>query len=172
MLRIELARADTEAIDFSERLELAAGCCGEDVVSGGEAQLRGTLERLDEGYLVRGTAQGTAVLRCVRCLGEFPFSYSEPFAVRLLPVAVAPREEETRLAKSDLEVRFFAEPWLDLAEIAAEQLQLAVPMKPLCHEACQGLCPRCGADRNRTRCACVQDRDERWRGLEEFRPRR
>ncbi len=172
MLRIDLTRADVELIRIDERLSLSADCCGEDVVSPGEIRLAGEVEHLERGYLFSGEASGQPVLRCVRCLGEFPFSFTERFELRLLPLAVAPQEEETRLSSADLDVRFYAEPWLDLAELAAEQLQLAVPMKPLCHEDCQGLCPSCGADLNRGRCACPPSRDGRWNALLGFRPRR
>jgi len=172
VLRIDLTRADAETVELDERIHPTADCCGEDVVSPGEVRVKATLERGEHGYLLHGTAAGTAVLRCVRCLGEFAFAFDEAFELRLLPVELAPREEETRLASEDLDVRFFAEPWLDLGELAAEQLQLAVPMKPLCSESCQGLCPRCGADLNRGRCACPPSRDERWDGLLDFRPRR
>jgi len=68
------------------------------------------------------------------------------------------------------EVRFFEAPELDLAELAGEQLQLAVPMKPLCHNGCPGLCPRCGADLNLGRCACAPGTDERWASLHGWRP--
>lgn len=172
MFRIDLTRADTEAVEINERLALPADCCGEDVVSVGEVTIRAVLEKGERGYALRGRAAGSATLRCVRCLGEFPFSFDEEFDVQLVPAALAPREEETRLGSGDLETRFYKEPFLDLAEVAAEQLQLAVPMKPLCDESCQGLCPRCGSDLNRGRCACPPSRDGRWSALLDFRPRR
>jgi uncharacterized protein len=172
VLRINLTRADTEAVEINERLSLPADCCGEDVVSAGEVSIRAVVERLDKGYRLSGQATGAATLRCGRCLAEFPFTFDEPFEVGLLPAASAPSEEETRLGTGDLETRFYEEPWLDLAEVAAEQLQLAVPMKPLCDESCLGLCPRCGADLNRGRCACPPSRDVRWSALLDFRPRK
>jgi uncharacterized protein len=42
----------------------------------------------------------------------------------------------------------------DLRAVAAEQIQLALPLKPLCREGCAGLCPTCGANRNRIECGC------------------
>ena len=38
---------------------------------------------------------------------------------------------------------------------AARAVQLALPMKPLCAEACRGLCPQCGANLNRPQCGCA-----------------
>jgi uncharacterized protein len=36
-----------------------------------------------------------------------------------------------------------------------EQIYLELPMKPVCREACRGLCPTCGADLNAGSCACA-----------------
>ena len=43
---------------------------------------------------------------------------------------------------------------IDLGEVMREQFYLALPMKPLCREDCQGLCPVCGINRNRETCTC------------------
>lgn len=172
MLRVELSRADTEALEIRERLHLPAGSGGEDVVSTGEMGLEGLIEKGERGYLLQATARGEATLRCVRCLKEFPFSFAEKVELELLPTTLAPTEEEIRLNPRDLDVRFFEEGVLDLVELVAEQLQLAVPMKPLCDESCRGLCPHCGADLNRGLCACPRNRDERWGPLQHWRPGR
>jgi hypothetical protein len=77
----------------------------------------------------------------VRCLTEFPFTFSETFELSLLHAAGVPREEEVRLDRDELEVRFYDEPELDLVELAVEQFVLAVPMKALCSEECQPVPP-------------------------------
>jgi len=38
-----------------------------------------------------------------------------------------------------------------------EALVLNVPSKIVCDEECKGLCPVCGANRNRVPCACIPD---------------
>ena len=48
---------------------------------------------------------------------------------------------------------------IDLVALAREQLELAVPMKPICRPDCRGLCPTCGADRNSEPCACAAPPD-------------
>jgi uncharacterized protein len=40
----------------------------------------------------------------------------------------------------------------------------------LCKPDCKGLCPRCGANRNRQPCTCVGD-DPRWEALANLRGR-
>jgi len=41
-----------------------------------------------------------------------------------------------------------------------EQLYLALPMKPLCQNGCQGLCATCGTNLNRTTCDCQPHWDD------------
>jgi uncharacterized protein len=56
----------------------------------------------------------------------------------------------------ELEYGWFAGPELTLDDYFAELVALQVPVQPLCRDDCLGLCPSCGADRNREACACVQ----------------
>ena len=39
-------------------------------------------------------------------------------------------------------------------EMIREQIFLTLPMKRLCREACAGLCPTCGVNRNTRPCSC------------------
>ncbi len=51
-----------------------------------------------------------------------------------------------------------------------QNVLLEMPSKVLCAEECQGLCPHCGANRNRTTCACREtDGDPRLGALAKFR---
>jgi uncharacterized protein len=170
VLWIDLARADTEPLVFSERPNLPPQSGGEDVVSVGDVEIEGRVERAGRGYLLEGRVQGAAKLRCGRCLAEFDFQFGERVELHLLPSAALPQEEEKRLEMGDLEVRFYDEPRLDLAEVAAEQFALTLPMKPLCAETCRGLCPRCGANLNLGPCPCPETRDDRWAPLLDWRP--
>jgi uncharacterized protein len=53
-----------------------------------------------------------------------------------------------------------------LEDAVREQVLLALPGRMLCQQDCQGLCPQCGANRNRTNCDCVQPAvDSRWKAL-------
>jgi uncharacterized protein len=51
---------------------------------------------------------------------------------------------------------------VDLVELLHEELQLALPVKPLCTEACRGICPGCGAELNEEECTCTPEVDPRW----------
>ena len=62
--------------------------------------------------------------------------------------------EEREIGEDDLTTAFYKDGLLDIGDLLREQFQLALPMKPLCSDACRGLCPQCGANLNRTDCGC------------------
>jgi uncharacterized protein len=64
-------------------------------------------------------------------------------------------EPEREVTEDDLTTAFYREGTLDVIDLLREQFQLALPMKPLCAEACRGLCPDCGANLNLARCDCT-----------------
>ena len=52
-------------------------------------------------------------------------------------------------------IRLFGERAPGLSwQLMDEQFYLALPMKPLCREACKGLCPNCGTNLNEATCDC------------------
>ena len=65
------------------------------------------------------------------------------------------RAEREGVEEDDLTTAFYRDGVLDIGDLLREQFQLALPMKPLCSEACRGLCPQCGANLNRTECGCA-----------------
>ncbi len=82
-----------------------------------------------------------------------------PFLRNLAPFFPKPegnlnKEEEIELSVDDLEFSFYHHEEIDLAEIISEEIDLALPMRFLCSEACQGLCPTCGANLNQQTCQC------------------
>ena len=96
-------------------------------------------------------------LRCVRCLEPFPHSVSCRFALTLVSRPIEFATGESEISAEDSALFHCPEGKADLTEIAAEQLYLALPLKPICDEGCQGLCPTCGANRNRIECACRRE---------------
>jgi uncharacterized protein len=157
VLTIDLTRADSEPLEFSERIGAPVDCGGGDAVAVSAFELSGTIEKASHGYLLTGHFEGDVTLRCVRCLSEFSSRIAEDVELHLLPTGHAPGEDETRLGRDELEVRFYEQPTLDLADLSAEQIELALPMKPLCRPECRGICLRCGANLNEWECACPAD---------------
>jgi len=101
----------------------------------------------------RGSLHGEILGSCARCLEEYSFGLEHPFAFVLTPLAAA-AGEPARLSADDLALSYFEGEKIDLTPLVHEQTILALPTRPLCREACQGLCPRCGANLNAGPCSC------------------
>jgi uncharacterized protein len=131
---------------------------GEDsfVLKGGH--LRALVERGDADTVhVRGRLQAEIGLQCGRCLDAYPLALQQELDLFYLPHAAGQaeeEEEEVELSDRDVVVAYYEGDRLDLGEVIREQLFLAAPLSRLCREDCRGLCPRCGANRNQTECAC------------------
>ena len=123
-------------------------------------------------YVADGTATFTADLVCSRCLEPYPFANTSTFHVRFLPrPEITEENEEVEITDAEeLDVEFYSERTIPLRHLALEQIQLSIPMKPLCDESCLGLCPQCGANRSREACSCEASIvDERWDALKGIR---
>jgi len=77
------------------------------------------------------------------------------FDLLYLPHTENVGEGEVEIEEDDLETAFYRDEVIDLGQLMKEQFYLVLPMKPLCQEACRGLCPHCGANLNQSSCTCV-----------------
>src|SRR5689334_15464571 len=148
------------------------GC--EDVIGLGSVGIDTTVKPgdLEAEYLADGTVTFTADLSCSRCAEPYPFANPSSFHVtfRPRPEASVENEEVEITDEGELDVEFYSEPVISLRVLALEQVQLSIPMKPLCDESCLGLCPTCGANRTRETCSCEEKVvDERWGALKDLR---
>ena len=108
-----------------------------------------------EAFRVTGRATTKLELQCGRCLEDFQVPVEANFELRYVPAVENAGEGEREIAEDDLTTAFYREGALDVIDLLREQFQLALPMKPLCSEACRGLCPECGTNLNRNDCGCA-----------------
>lgn len=138
-----------------------------------EIEARAEKGQLGGEYIVDGTARFTADLYCSRCLEPYPFANVSAFHVRFRPRPESSGEENEEIEITDeeeLDVEFYSDRTVPLKDLALEQIQLSIPMKPLCEESCLGLCPTCGVNRSRESCDCEASMvDERWGSLRGLR---
>ncbi len=119
---------------------------------------------------LRGRLAGKFEISCARCLEPVRYDVRREFDLRYRPVGSIRSGDELQLSPGDLEVGFYRGDGLFLADALAEQVNLAMPVKALCREECQGLCPECGVNRNRERCRCSpREADPRWSALAEWK---
>jgi uncharacterized protein len=115
------------------------------------------LESVVEGILVSGPVSGRVSLSCARCLRTF----DDGFGVRvreLFARGARPGDDEYPLSPSGE---------IDLEPMVRDAVLLSMPFSPLCRPDCQGLCERCGGDRNLGECTCgPEPADPRWAALD------
>ena len=118
----------------------------------------------DVACRVTGRVQTRLRLECGRCLEPFEIPVDSAFELRYVPAPAEPdpgrehpgrgKEVEHEVAEDDLTTAFYRNETLDLGALMHEQFVLALPMKPLCSDACKGLCPTCGTNLNKGACDC------------------
>jgi DUF177 domain-containing protein len=115
------------------------------------------IDRQETGrYRVAGNLTAELELTCSRCLEPFTLPVVTDFDLRYVPRTENVGEGEKEVEEDDLTTAFYENDQIDLGQLIMEQLQLALPMKPLCSEACKGLCPQCGTNLNIGTCDCSQ----------------
>jgi uncharacterized protein len=129
---------------------------------------RGEIRFADPGYLLTATYSYEQTLSCQRCLEPLQQPVEEHMDLLLVPGSQAPTSGEHALSEEELGVvEVVEDEEVDLRPLLIEQIQLNVPMKPLCRSGCQGLCPNCGRNLNDGPCGCEQQEiDPRWKALE------
>jgi DUF177 domain-containing protein len=117
-----------------------------------------------------GTVKTTLELTCGRCLEPFTLPVAAEFDLRYQPHALNTGEGEREIEEDDLTTAFYENDEIDLGQLMREQFYLSLPMKPLCSEACRGLCPMCGTNLNRGACDCKSGwEDPRFAALKKLK---
>ncbi len=127
-----------------------------------------TIHKILETVTLDISVETALDLDCGRCLESFTLPVQSVFRHTLVPA----RDEEAQkadLADEDISFGYYQDDLIDLDALVYEQILLQVPMKPLCTEACRGLCAKCGANLNAAPCVCrTGDVDSRLEALKKF----
>jgi uncharacterized protein len=126
-----------------------------------------TVNKVGEEVYVKGKIKTLISFVCSRCLVPYEFPVDSPFDLVYYSEELEVAREE--LSSDDLDTSFYFSRQIDLKEVVLEQLNLTFPIKPLCSETCQGICPVCGININSGDCSCVtKDSDSRLEKLKIF----
>jgi uncharacterized protein len=118
---------------------------------------------------VQGRIRTDLETECDRCLGRASFHIDAPFDLFYRPLESTGYEEEAAIDEGEAEIGFYELPGLQLEDIVREQVLLQLPMQRVCSEACKGICPICGVNRNDTNCSChPRLEDDRWMALKDL----
>ena len=122
--------------------------------------VKAVAELVGEDIRIRGFLKTRVEAACDRCLKAVALPVERDFDLTYRPVATIAREEEMELPEGELDIGFYHGEGMELGDVLAEQVILALPMKVICREECLGLCPNCGVDRNAGRCQCPAPQSE------------
>lgn len=152
-MRVNLAHLKPEGSRFTGGLELGTLDFAADdplFAETGKIHFDIVAQAVSDSLLVRGRVWTTLRAFCVRCRETF--------------------EQEARDNEFFADFQLEAEvEEVDLTPEMREAILLALPSHPVCRESCRGLCPACGADRNRQACDCSPEPDVRWTALDKLK---
>jgi uncharacterized protein len=119
---------------------------------------------------IRGTLTVTGQGLCDRCLEAATFPIDNQFDLVYMPADEAETAPENEVGEAGIEVGYYEGGGLPLNDVLREVVLLALPMQLVCMEACKGICPQCGENRNQRDCDCHPAADDdRWSKLKSFR---
>lgn len=139
----------------------------EDAVFMEPVQAEVSVRRLGEELLIKGRIQTKVSFICCRCLSPYEFRVDSAFDLVYLPEEL--EEAKEQLEEEDLTKLYYYSRRIDLKNVVLEQLNLTFPVRPLCSEDCQGICPVCGQIIDEGHCTCEVSRsDPRLEKLKNF----
>lgn len=118
-----------------------------------------TVTREYENIRVTGRLTAPLALSCSRCLADFTSFVDTSFTIfyRKEAAIVSSDEDELELGEMDLISSAYTGDEIDLTHEIEEQVAMEIPLKPLCSDACKGLCHECGIDLNTSSCSCSKE---------------
>lgn len=107
--------------------------------------LKGVLESRAGIVTLKYNIQARLNAQCGRCLGRFIKDFSFDFEHIIVRELFGEDTGDYVVAEGDR---------VDMDELGVSDLLPEMPAKLLCREDCKGLCPKCGADLNKSDCGC------------------
>lgn len=127
------------------------------------------LTRTNRGVLVQGTLVTKIPLECSRCLNVFDLPLNFELEEEYFPVIDVNSGSALEIPDDAGNLVIDEHHLLELNEAVRQNALLAIPMKPLCKDSCEGICTECGVNLNEKKCGCSTSTiDPRWLKLVEL----
>jgi len=142
----------------------------EPIILKDKIRFEGSLEKHIYRVEIDGNIKAKAEINCGRCLAPLETELNFSFKSSFIPAEFETQEKEVEVTGDDLDVEFYNPDRgdeIDLAELVREQIILNLPQTTLCKPDCQGLCAKCGENKNEKNCDCSErEIDTRLKMLE------
>lgn len=130
----------------------------------GPVKVSGQLTNTGDCIMLTGDARVTVEMLCDRCVEPFEclveakleYGYVEAGRLQSHSGRRAGRAGATTETDEDLDFMLFEDEEIDVTAEIREAVLLALPGKRLCSTDCRGICPNCGANRNKSECRCAE----------------
>jgi uncharacterized protein len=165
-MMIEIAELELHPVDFQEEFPPDAIDLGADVRQTTVLKTSGRAQLVEEhqgkrnvikDIRVQGDLATTLELPCARCLDPVVQTVARTFDLLYRPLGTDAGNEELSVTAAEAEIGYYQGEGLLLEDALREQVLLALPMQRVCSEACKGICPSCGKNRNETTCDCKSE---------------
>jgi len=151
---IEIDRLPQEGLKVSKKYEfISAELLEEDAEFLNPVHTDVFIKKSGDEIFLTGVIKTCISLICCRCLSSFDFKIDSRFDLVYLPEEVDINNEQ--LDEEEAKKLFYYGRKMDLKRIIMEQLNFALPVRPLCSPDCQGICPVCGNIVKEGKCSCV-----------------
>jgi uncharacterized protein len=129
----------------------------------------GRVLQQDRRIHLSGRLAARVQVECDRCLKAVELPVDSRFKLQYVTAEDYEAQQAVELSEEDLDLSVFDGEGIEIDQLVAEELLLALPAQVLCNENCKGLCSVCGVDRNSVACECqTAEVDPRWAGLKEL----
>jgi uncharacterized protein len=119
---------------------------------------------------IRGKIHAEIETNCDRCLEPVHRPIDSNFDLFYRPTPEDTAHRELAIDEGEAEIGFYEDGGIELADVVREYVLLSLPMRQICKEDCQGICPQCGLNRNTGHCHCqAKMTDERWTALRDLK---
>ncbi len=116
----------------------------------------GHVTKNGDDVLVQGKLQGVVNSECSRCLKNFALTIDLDMNVVYVPERERPGEASD-IKELDPNLAFYDGDTIDILHEVKDLVLVNLPIQPICHAGCKGLCPHCGVDLNVTQCECEHE---------------
>lgn len=130
-----------------------------------EVAVKSTVSKNEQNVFVASQIRSEVDFVCDSCLCSFHDVLEDEFSI----FYTSDQDSASHDGEQIIQVLKPGTREIDLSSGIRESILLSIPMKVMCSEDCQGLCPDCGANLNEGNCNCKRKKaDPRWEGLKKF----
>jgi len=119
---------------------------------------RANLKAVGDQVSMEASYQASLSKTCDCCLKQTKLELHGEFRLTLLPQYLQQREQpgEGEITAEMADIDYYDGKEINLGPYFEDQIFLDLPFRIECSDDCQGICPQCGKDLNKSSCECEE----------------